>query len=364
MPSKPERAMFLVDKQTSGRASILRGFRNEARKFLRSRSRTQWMTGRASVRSGLDVRLATAQKAVADLTWVYLDALHEERAPGSPSTTPPQDVPDLWDSAFEAFDLTMDESSELEQAITSALEEVESVAEDALDEVVLDASTQHGDAINTRESAAGRPPKVIGYRRIVHPDRSVGGVCGMCIVAATRIYKRGDLRKIHDNCKCTVAQITAASDPGDALNKLDLPGLYRQADGTGRADLKRTRYKGNPYDGDLTATLVPKRRKSAAQKAAEDRRAKADAARSAVDYDKRIASLEKAITNTSSPAQEKNLQRRLEDEKKKRELAVKDEAFVLKQIEIYTAMPSSAQRTKQLARYRAEARRRGLRVAA
>src|SRR5690606_31614104 len=37
---------------------------------------------------------------------------------------------------------------------------------------------------------------IVGYRRIIHPEMSAGGVCGMCIVAADRTYKIGTLKAI------------------------------------------------------------------------------------------------------------------------------------------------------------------------
>lgn len=44
-------------------------------------------------------------------------------------------------------------------------------------------------------------PKVTGYRRIIHPERSQDGTsCGLCVVASTRIYTTDQLMPIHDEC--------------------------------------------------------------------------------------------------------------------------------------------------------------------
>jgi len=83
----------------------------------------------------------------------------------------------------------------------------------------------------------------IGYRRVIHPELSMGGVCGLCMVAADRKYKIGELKAIHSLCKCTVLPIFEDFDPGEELNGGDLDALYQAAGGNTRNKLKRTRYK-------------------------------------------------------------------------------------------------------------------------
>jgi len=100
--------------------------------------------------------------------------------------------------------------------------------------------------------------KVIGYRRVIHPELSRGGTCGMCIVAADRIYHIHDLLPIHDNCHCTVSPVTKDHDPGNSLNDQDLKKFYGDAGGNTRAHLKRTRYQVDEH-GELGAVLVPKK---------------------------------------------------------------------------------------------------------
>ncbi|MEV6432581.1 hypothetical protein [Nocardia sp. NPDC051463] len=84
---------------------------------------------------------------------------------------------------------------------------------------------------------------IIGYRRIIHPELSMGGVCGMCVVAADRIYKTAELKAIHLRCKCAVLEVFEDYDPGHQLNSKDLAALYEAAGGSTRKQLKRTRYK-------------------------------------------------------------------------------------------------------------------------
>lgn len=82
---------------------------------------------------------------------------------------------------------------------------------------------------------------VIGYRRVVHPELSRDGTCGLCIVASDRLYGKEHLKELHDRCHCTVAPVTLDEDPGLDLNRADLDKLYAAAR-TSRAEaLKRTR---------------------------------------------------------------------------------------------------------------------------
>jgi hypothetical protein len=83
--------------------------------------------------------------------------------------------------------------------------------------------------------------KTIGWRRIIHPEKSMSGTCGLCVVAATRLYSMDDLRPLHDRCKCSELPVFKGSDPGLQLNEDDLDEIYAAAGSTGAADLKRTR---------------------------------------------------------------------------------------------------------------------------
>ena len=107
-------------------------------------------------------------------------------------------------------------------------------------------------ASNGTLQAAG----VTHYRRVIHPELSKGGTCGMCVVASDRVYKTGTLMPIHANCECTVAPIAGDDDPGHRINAADLRRLYGDAGGTGRAGLKRTRYRIDEH-GELGPVLTP-----------------------------------------------------------------------------------------------------------
>lgn len=84
--------------------------------------------------------------------------------------------------------------------------------------------------------------RVTGYRRVIHPELSRTGTCGLCIAASTRVYHVAELMPIHHNCACVTMAIVAGHDVGAVINTSDLGRLYKEAGSTAAADLKRTRY--------------------------------------------------------------------------------------------------------------------------
>jgi hypothetical protein len=78
-----------------------------------------------------------------------------------------------------------------------------------------------------------RSPGVIGRRRIIHPELSKSGFsCGLCVVAADRIYKVSELKPVHGHCNCTDSPITKGFDPGEQMNRDDLDAIYKAAGGS------------------------------------------------------------------------------------------------------------------------------------
>jgi len=82
-------------------------------------------------------------------------------------------------------------------------------------------------------------PKVIGWRRIIHPELSDSGFsCGLCVVISDRVYSTGDLKQVHDGCNCEVGPITDGFDPGLRLNREDLDRFYELAGSTSADNLR------------------------------------------------------------------------------------------------------------------------------
>lgn len=132
-------------------------------------------------------------------------------------------------------------------------------------EEAWDAFTQRATQLVQADMAAARrdersairaaAPKVVGYRRILHPELSKYGPCGLCIVAADRFYPTGYLNPLHNGCVCDEAEITEAFDPGNRLNKADLDRLYDAAGSNLREDLQRIRVTVRE-NGELGPILV------------------------------------------------------------------------------------------------------------
>jgi hypothetical protein len=122
---------------------------------------------------------------------------------------------------------------------------------------------------------ADAAPRIVGYRRVVHPELSRGGTCGLCIAAATRIYRKSELMPLHDRCQCEpvpVLDIDTDEDLAQTINGIDLEELYIQLGETTREKLKHTRVKVEEH-GELGPVLRQEGHAFRdADKAAEDAR--------------------------------------------------------------------------------------------
>lgn len=99
---------------------------------------------------------------------------------------------------------------------------------------------------------------VTGYRRVVRPEASETGTCGLCLVASDQVYAYRDLMPLHTRCKCVVLPIIGEFDPGNSLNNLSLKDVYAAAGGTTAGEkLKQVRYAVNDH-GELGPVLTVK----------------------------------------------------------------------------------------------------------
>lgn len=106
---------------------------------------------------------------------------------------------------------------------------------------------------------------VRGYRRVIHPELSRTGVCGLCAAAAgnPRPYQAEEQLPFHEHCRCEVLPILGdpdaeggVLDPGAVMNRADLAALYEAAGGTAGERLKRVRYRLDEH-GELGMVLRP-----------------------------------------------------------------------------------------------------------
>lgn len=100
-----------------------------------------------------------------------------------------------------------------------------------------------------------RRSKVLQYRRVLHPELSKSGSCGLCIVAADRWYSTSHLLPLHAHCHCGVAPAGSDYDPGFQLNQDDLQKLYSEAGGTTSSALKSVRVQTITH-GELGPVLL------------------------------------------------------------------------------------------------------------
>lgn len=100
-------------------------------------------------------------------------------------------------------------------------------------------------------------PSVKQYMRVIHPELSRTGSCGLCIAAATRWYSKSTLMPIHAHCHCTTAPVV---DGEDWLLKLGtnssmLNTLYTVGGSTSGRDLKKFSVSAAPH-GELGHVLI------------------------------------------------------------------------------------------------------------
>ncbi|WP_136057250.1 hypothetical protein [Microbacterium sp. K24] len=128
-------------------------------------------------------------------------------------------------------------------------------------------------------------PKVIGYRRVIHPEFSKTGTCGLCVVASSRFYSKSELMPLHDLCKCTISPLTADRDLGLQLNAADLARIYEAAGSNYAEDLKRIKVQVREHGelgpiltrrGDAFRTVSKVNRDSKRQKYTPYKRMEAD----------------------------------------------------------------------------------------
>ena len=77
--------------------------------------------------------------------------------------------------------------------------------------------------------------KILGYRRIIHPELSRGGTCGLCIARRGSAVSRQRADADPQPLLLPIAAVTEDHDPADVLNKADLTQLYSDAGGTSAA---------------------------------------------------------------------------------------------------------------------------------
>lgn len=95
----------------------------------------------------------------------------------------------------------------------------------------------------------------LGYRRVIRPEMSTEGTCGLCMVASDRRYSRSDLLPIHNRCRCDVLPVTRDYDP-KVLNDVDLEAIYEAAGSNRAQDLINVKIQTVEH-GELGTRIIP-----------------------------------------------------------------------------------------------------------
>lgn len=201
---------------------------------------------------------------VAD-TWRYQTSrIGKAGSPGPGAVPTTQPAPGPVPPVAAGPELAQGGTTELPPA--PRLVTADAAAEDRLTRIVAKdiALAARGQA---RKFLTESVPRITNYRRVIHPELSAGGSCGLCAAASSRLYHVADLMPLHSNCHCGVIPVYGGIDLGEQINAQDLKLLYGLTGSTGRADLVKVRYQIDSH-GELGPVLgAAKQRKVPAQDA-------------------------------------------------------------------------------------------------
>lgn len=244
MAADPRRITALVDRQGQARATLTGNLVAFLLRLWRSLEQDQRYSEAETRRVAAQMAAAVGQarRATASATDAYLRAVFAEydREIRGLTVTVPDDargIPGVEEYLRPVKEyrrarlMGLDDLAALDRAATR----LEVMADMDLSLAARDASAQVMQWTGT------------AWRRVVRPELSAGGSCGLCVAVSTRLFKSAELQPLHERCKCLVLPVVVSGgetfDPGLDLNAADLGQLYRDAGSTSREDLKRTRYR-------------------------------------------------------------------------------------------------------------------------
>ncbi|MGH3356599.1 MAG: hypothetical protein ACRDOJ_11930 [Nocardioidaceae bacterium] len=198
----------------------------------------------AVVQAAREVAGATTAAYVAQTVGLMRETVEEATRVLLPAARGQTSLPAVYTRPAKRFRYEVSRDSGREVAAEAAQRQVRTSTATDVMLAVRDAAQQSYEAYRVR-----------GYRRVIHPERSEEGTCGLCAVASDRIYKRGDLAPLHGGCRCESLPLTDTEDPGRSLNEAELKDLYARAGSTAGSELRRVKYKVVDH-GELGPTLA------------------------------------------------------------------------------------------------------------
>lgn len=201
----------------------------------------------AQVTARAGQRVAAGQRAVAGLTDAYLSrvtSLSRGVVVSPAGVGPEMSVPlrvgqDSWIKVYSRLPAEYRYQMSLGKSKQDALG---AVLNRAREMASMDLDLAHRD----QADKFMRTRNVARFRRVIRPELSKGGTCGLCIAAADRVYNTGELMPIHDRCKCAVIAVDDG-DVGREWNDEAITEAYKRAvsdaGSTSGRELKKVRYK-------------------------------------------------------------------------------------------------------------------------
>lgn len=102
-------------------------------------------------------------------------------------------------------------------------------------------STDLGLAFRDQTQAFMERTGAAGYRRVIRPEFSRSGTCGLCAAASNKVYKRHDLMPMHARCRCTVVEVGGQVDVGRVINDAEYAAVAAESDSLRARDLVKVR---------------------------------------------------------------------------------------------------------------------------
>lgn len=151
-------------------------------------------------------------------------------------------VEEPFDRVAREYRFAIHEGKSAEEALAKSLERATMIVDENI--ALAERQAEH---LILQKASKDNPGKILGYRRVIHPEASRTGSCGLCIVASDQVYAVSDLKALHAQCKCETVPIFKGNDPGLKLNTADLNAIYKAAgNSTAAKDLLNVRYKIDP----------------------------------------------------------------------------------------------------------------------
>jgi hypothetical protein len=138
------------------------------------------------------------------------------------------DTPAEWKDPADAYGRIADQYRYDQITNLASPEQALAKAQRRAEQVI---DTDFSLVVREQEAVTARKLGVKTYRRVLHPEVAESGLsCGLCIVAADRVYSVEKFkREIHLHCHCEMIPIDGDNDPGLKLNQADLDSLYAAA---------------------------------------------------------------------------------------------------------------------------------------